>query len=90
MTNEAGAEVLKEKERKKLDKQKQRLALGGYLSAAEAELLTGRTVAAWRMDIRKRRIAIVKIGRQVRIPRSEIERLIRDGFRPAVAVGERR
>lgn len=51
------------------------------LSVYEAETLTGRKAGTWRKDIKKRRIAFVKLGRHVRIPLSEIERLIKEGWR---------
>lgn len=57
-----------------------------YLSVHEAELMTGRKASTWRRDILERRIAVVRIGRLVRIPKSEIDKLIRDGYRPAVPV----
>lgn len=54
------------------------------LSVAEAEEITGRKAATWRKDIRTKRVASVRIGRQVRIPLEEIERLIREGYSPSV------
>jgi excisionase family DNA binding protein len=42
------------------------------------------TVAAVRKWIRERQITTVKISRLVRIPASEVERLIAEGTRPAV------
>ena len=42
--------------------------------------------ATIRRKILERRIAFVKIGRAVRLPIEEAQRLIRDGFRPVVAV----
>ncbi len=54
------------------------------LTLQEAEHLTGRKVSTWRRDILNRRISFVKIGRQVRIPLSVIDGLIRKGFRPAI------
>lgn len=50
----------------------------------EAEELTGRKAATWRRDILRRRIAYVKIGRQVRIPCEVIQALIKQGYRPAI------
>jgi len=50
----------------------------------EAEELTGRRVSTWRRDILLRRIAYVKIGRQVRIPIEVISELIEVGYRPAI------
>ena len=51
------------------------------LTLKEAEAMTGRKVATWRKDILCRRIAVVKLGRSVRIPIEAIEDLIREGYR---------
>lgn len=53
------------------------------LSVLEAQGLTGRKASTWRRDIAEGRVASVKLGRLVRIPLSEIHRLIRSGYRPA-------
>lgn len=59
------------------------------VSVAEAEALTGRKVSTWRRDIYERRIPVVHIGRrQVRIPLSAIQAMIKTGFRPAVVAGQ--
>jgi len=54
------------------------------LTLQEAEALTGRRVSTWRRDIWLKRITYVKLGRQIRIPLSEINRLIKSGWREAV------
>ena len=54
------------------------------LTLEEAETMTGRRVSTWRRDVLKRRIAYVKLGRQVRIPVEVIQDLIRQGYRPVV------
>ena len=54
------------------------------LTIQEAERLTGRKASTFRRDIFERRIDVVRIGRQVRIPLSAIQRLVREGFCPAV------
>lgn len=54
-----------------------------FLTLQEAETLTGRKVATWRRDLLLKKVAYVKFGRQVRIPLSEIERLVMDGWRGA-------
>ena len=54
------------------------------LTLQEAERLTGRKVSTWRRDLSERRVPFVKIGRQVRIPLTVIEDLIRKGWRPAI------
>lgn len=51
------------------------------LSVFDAEALTGRRANTWRRDIRERRVGSVKIGRLIRIPLSEVERLISAGYR---------
>ena len=52
------------------------------LSVFEAQALTGRKASTWRRDITERKVASVKLGRLVRIPLSEVQRLIRSGYRP--------
>jgi hypothetical protein len=54
------------------------------LTLKEAEDLTGRKVSTWRRDILLRRIAYVKIGRQVRIPLDVISEMMKVGYRPAI------
>lgn len=54
--------------------------VGGLLTVAQAaELLqvSPRTIRGWLL---KRRIAFTKVGRLVRIPRRELERLIETGW----------
>ncbi len=46
--------------------------------------MTGRKASTWRRDIFERKIASVKIGRQVRIPLSEINKLIEAGWRDPI------
>jgi excisionase family DNA binding protein len=55
-----------------------------FISVEEAETITGRKAATWRRDIFKRKIAFVKFGRLVRIPMSEIERLVKEGYRAPI------
>lgn len=47
-----------------------------------AERLTIKTATMWAW-IGERKIGTVRIGRSVRVPESEIQRLIHDGFTPA-------
>lgn len=54
------------------------------LSVFDAEALTGRRANTWRRDIRERRVASVKLGRLVRIPLSEVERLVNIGYRAPI------
>lgn len=56
------------------------------MTLREVEKLTRRKVATIRKDIRQRRIAHVRIGRSIRIPRSVVEELISSGWRKAVEV----
>jgi excisionase family DNA binding protein len=60
-----------------------------YLTVMDCEKLTGRKASTWRRDIFERKIAFVKIGRQVRIPLSEINKLVKAGWRPAVPTGQK-
>ncbi len=55
-----------------------------YLTVFEAEQMTGRKAATWRRDILLKRISVVKFGRCVRIPLSEIHRLISEGYHARV------
>ena len=41
------------------------------------------TIACVRRWIIEKRVSVVKLGRLVRIPHTEVDRLIADGFRPA-------
>jgi len=54
------------------------------LTVQQAEQMTGRKACTWRKDIRERRIASVRIGRQIRIPIEAIQELIQKGFQPAL------
>ena len=55
------------------------------LTVFEAEALTGRKASTWRRDILEKRIPVVRLGRrQVRIQLSVIQKMIREGFSPAV------
>jgi len=55
-----------------------------YVSVQIAEQLTSRSAWSWRKDAYARRVASVKMGRQLLIPRSEIDRVMRENMRPAV------
>ncbi|MBI3393843.1 MAG: excisionase [Nitrospirae bacterium] len=59
------------------------------LTLRQAEEQTGRKISSWRRDILERRIACVRLGRSVRIPQTEIDRLIREGFSPRIETGGR-
>ena len=53
------------------------------LTVSEFAEALGVTVACCRRWILERRISFAKIGRLVRIPASEVDRLVDEGFRPA-------
>jgi hypothetical protein len=55
-----------------------------FVSAVEAEIMTGRSKWTWRKDANRGRIASVKLGRRLLIPISEIRRLLAEGVRPRV------
>jgi hypothetical protein len=54
-----------------------------------AELRYGLAAASWRRKALRGEIRTHKLGRAVLIPISEIERVLRDGERPAGGIGER-
>jgi excisionase family DNA binding protein len=43
------------------------------------------TMSCTRRWVLEHRIAVVKVGRLVRVPRSELERIVQEGLRPAQA-----
>jgi hypothetical protein len=55
-----------------------------YFGVDEAEILTGRSRWSWRKDAYSGRIASVKIGRRLLIPKREIDRVMSEGYRPAL------
>jgi excisionase family DNA binding protein len=60
---------------------------GALLSAAEVADRFGWQVCTVRKKILRREIAYVKIGRSVRVPESEILRIIEEGYHPAINQG---
>lgn len=60
------------------------------LRVAETAARLGVTESAIRKAIFQRRIPVVRIGRAVRIPEDHIEKLIRDGYTPAVGQAGKR
>jgi excisionase family DNA binding protein len=54
------------------------------LTLEECEALTKRKVATFRADIRARKIPYIRLGRLVRIRKSDLLALLHQGFRPAV------
>jgi len=57
--------------------------MGKLLTIREAAERTNNRESTWRSWVLKRRVLIVKIGRSVRIPETEIERLVKEGTIPA-------
>jgi excisionase family DNA binding protein len=55
-----------------------------YLGVAEAEEVTGVSRWTWRKWSYDGRVASVKLGKRLLIPKAEIERLIAQNTRPAV------
>jgi len=58
--------------------------VGPLLSVKEVAVRTGWKPCTVRKKILRRELDYVKLGRSVRIPESELERLITSGFRPAI------
>lgn len=57
------------------------------LTPEEAAERLGIKVSTIRRRILERRIDAVKIGRNIRIPEAAVEKLIQEGFRPALPTG---
>ena len=57
---------------------------GFLLTVGEVAARTGWKPSTVRKKILRRELGYVKLGRSVRIPESELERLIINGFRPAL------
>ncbi len=58
--------------------------MGLLLTVFEFAVRTGWKPSTVRKKILRRELGYVKLGRSVRIPESELERLISNGFRPAL------
>jgi excisionase family DNA binding protein len=56
------------------------------LTVAQTSARLGVTVSCVRRWISERRIGVVKLGRLVRVPSSELLRIVEIGHRPAVRV----
>jgi excisionase family DNA binding protein len=56
------------------------------LTVAQTSARLGVTVSCIRRWISERRIAVIKLGRLVRVPSSELVRIIEIGHRPAAKV----
>ncbi len=59
-------------------------SMGLLLTVGEVAVRTGWKPCTVRKKILRREIGYVKLGRSVRIPESELDRLISNGFRPAL------
>jgi excisionase family DNA binding protein len=55
-----------------------------YLGVEQAGLVTGMSPWTWRRWAYAGKVASVKLGNRLLIPRSEIDRLIAENLRPAV------
>jgi len=55
-------------------------------TVAEVAALTKSSEAKWRKKISRREIPIIKLGRQVRIPKSYVNKMLADGFQAAARV----
>lgn len=66
------------------DEGKESLLRARQITVAEAAVRLGLKPSTIRKLILTRRIGYTKIGRAVRIPEAELERLIRAGYRPPV------
>jgi hypothetical protein len=66
-------------------KNKGKLIEAEYLGVDTVEVMTDRSRWSWRRDAYAGRVASVKVGRRLLIPRSEIDRVMREGFRPRAA-----
>lgn len=53
-----------------------------YLGVDTCEFLTDRSRWCWRKDAYSGRVASIKIGRKLLIPRSEVDRVMSEGYRP--------
>jgi excisionase family DNA binding protein len=53
------------------------------LNVQDVAAKTRTTVSYWRKLISQRRIPVVKIGRLIRLRAEDVERVLRDGYRPA-------
>jgi excisionase family DNA binding protein len=54
---------------------------------AEAAARASNSVAWWRKLAARRGIGVVKLGRSVRLRESDVERIVREGFRPPREIG---
>jgi excisionase family DNA binding protein len=57
----------------------------GYLSVAEAEMITGISQWTWRRWAYDGKITSVKLGRRLMVPMAELERCLAEGTRPRAA-----
>lgn len=55
-----------------------------WVDVAEAEELTGRSRWSWRKDAYAGKIGSSKVGRRLFIPMEEVQRVMAEGYRPAL------
>jgi hypothetical protein len=56
-----------------------------WVSVDEAEAMTGRSRWSWRKDAYSGRIGSSKVGRRLFLQKSDVERVMAEGFRPAIS-----
>lgn len=59
------------------------MSVPSLLTLAECAACTGTTVRWWRRAVFERRVAVVRLGRLVRVEEGELERLVDEGREPA-------
>lgn len=64
---------------------KAKLVRPEFVGVETAEAMTDRSRWSWRKDAYSGKIASTKVGRRLLIPVAEIERVMREGLRPAIA-----
>jgi excisionase family DNA binding protein len=60
------------------------MAFPPVYTVSEFAAITKWKVSTVRKKLHERKIAYIKLGRNVRIPESELERLLKEGHRPAL------
>ena len=55
------------------------------LTLATCAELTARKLSTWRRDVLLKKIPVVRIGRQVRVKRGDLEKMIARSYRPAIS-----
>jgi hypothetical protein len=55
------------------------------LTLAVCAELTARKLCTWRRDVLLKKVPVVRIGRQVRVKRRDLEAMIARSYRPAIS-----